>query len=113
MIDIGTPTEHAYARLQALRENLPDKGKVGERLLREMNDALDSLADLGYEVSAFRITDSDLSPRLSSENPRTGKKHYSEERFIDSILMRTKLDGLLLLFQIKASGTKIGFAPSE
>jgi hypothetical protein len=101
----------AYVKLRALRLNLPDKGRVNERIVAEMHESLDLLSTEGFDVAAFRIPDTDLRPVLRSDNPRTGEKHYSEERFVDSILLRTKLDAILMLFDLKVQKQTVGFAP--
>jgi hypothetical protein len=112
VIPMGTETKLAYVKLAALRQHLPNKGRVGHRLVLEVNEAINILARLDYDVSPFLIRDSDLSRVLHSIGQH-GEQNYSSELSADAILVGSRLDALMMLFDTKGSDKKVGSAPPD
>jgi predicted nucleotide-binding protein len=70
------------------------KGLIGERYVQEYHEELNKLEDLGDDISDFRINSSDIHPRVTSVT-MSGERSYSDEKYVDSILMMTRLDCLI------------------
>ena len=104
----------AYAMLQSLRQNVDKLTSVEEIYVNEYHAALDILENTGIDVTQFRIPPSEVQPRLTSwyydgsETPGA----YSKEKYVPKELLLTKLDAVLLYFDITHSEEprKIGFS---
>lgn len=91
----------AYAMLQSLRKNIDlIPSNIEEKYVKEFHSALDRLQTIGIDVTEFRISDSEIKPRLWSKNFDTGEKRYSHEKYVDKPLILTKLDAILGYFEI-------------
>ena len=64
--------------------------------------------ETGVDLSQFRVPNSEIKPRVTSYNPRTGKS-YSQEVYCERAYLFMKIDALLNKFNIEEDGPKIGF----
>lgn len=107
----------AYAILRALRNNIAELTLVEEIYVREYHTALDTLEGIGIDVTQFRIPSSEVQPRVTSISvvysgiPSPPPK-YSKEKYVPKQLMLTKLDAILVYFEITYSEKprRIGFS---
>ncbi len=91
----------AYARLKALRDNLPTSDTYAPRvMLNDFNRALDDLGRAGFDASDFGVTDQDLDDAWGVPS-------------IQSTVLRARLDAVLIFFRINhdtgPTRAKIGF----
>jgi hypothetical protein len=108
----------AYATLSSLRKNISQMTSyrgVEEKYINEFHSVLDRLADIGIDVSEFRIPDSEVTPRVVSSNIFTDEKTFSEEKYVDKAYFLTKMDAILGYFEIITSEKprRIGFRTSQ
>ena len=97
--------KRAYATLQALRNNIDDittDDEVTETYVCQYHAALDVLEGIGIDVVQFRISFSDVQP-----------EKYTKEKYVTKGLFLTKLDTLLMYFNLTHSDEprRIGFTP--
>jgi hypothetical protein len=110
-----TSLAEAYARLQALKSNLPDAHEVDEKYVQEFHLALELLEPIsGYDLSRFRVPLSEVHPQVSGRNYVTGKVYYSGRKVCERSFMMMKVDSVLGFFQIQTAPRKgtIGFKPT-
>ena len=100
----------AYAMLQSLRQNVDKLTLVEEIYVNEYHASLDMLEGIGIDVAQFRISPSEVQHRIIAR--WSGGQRYSEEKYIPKALLLTKLDEVLIYFDIKYSEKprKIGFS---
>ena len=104
----------AYARLKALKSNLPDHVNVEVKYVEEFHSILCLLTQTsGLDLGNFRIPDSELKPQVTSWNYRTGTVDYSDDNYCQRAFLMMKIDGVLTFLEIPSSQPKpkIGFSP--
>jgi len=112
--------KRAYATLRALRNNIDDittYNRVEETYVDQYHAALDMLESIGIDVVQFRISFSDvqhcetISPVSYVGQP--APKEYTEEKYVTKGLLLTKLDTILMYFDLTHSDKprRIGFTP--
>lgn len=97
----------AYATLSSLRNNVSQMtSNVPETYVHEFHSVLNRLEGIGRDVSEYRITDSEIAPRVISistltfrNGPKAGTS-YSKEKYVDKHLILYKLDAILSYFEI-------------
>jgi hypothetical protein len=103
----------AYARLEALRDALPESSSITERYVDEYHAALKHLSDLGEDVAEFSIPDGDLRHMVSSSNAITREQRFTADRRVARPLLLAKLNAVLSYFNMVEGRTAkpIGFKP--
>jgi len=108
----------AFARITALRENLPQTGSVHEKYVREFHEILGVLAEaLGQDFNTFLVRSGELQQRVTSVRRaslrRPAHVHHSRDRFCERGVFLMKIDGLLAFFKMQQLPEKarIGFQP--
>jgi len=102
----------AYSRLSALRQNAPDR-YVDEEHVREYHQALQHLADLGFDVEEFMIPDHWLQHRVTGRRA-DGTPYWNKD--LDATKFLSKLDAVLTYLSIYTTGEEgaarqvVGFA---
>lgn len=102
----------AYAMLSSLRRNIDQMTyNVLETYVHEFHAVLDKLESIGIDVSDFRILDSLVKPRVTSQS-FPGGKTYSEEKYVERSFILTKIDAILGYFEIITAEKprRIGFS---
>jgi len=102
----------AYARLKALKANLPGQYQVHEKYVQEFHSILDRLAEIsGFNLNNFRVASSEVGPVETGGNSMTGEVYYSEDNRCERSVLMMKIDGVLTFFEIGLSSKKseIGF----
>ena len=103
----------AYARLKALKSNLPERSSVELKYVEEFHSILRLLTHTsGLDLSNFRVPDSELKPIVTGGNYITGTVDYSEDSYCQRAFLMMKIDGVLTFFEIQSSQPKpkIGFS---
>ena len=113
--------KRAYATLQALRSNadaITTVYGVEERYVVEYDSALDMLQSIGIDVAQFRISPSEVQPRVEqrltvSYPGEAIAEHTTGKRYVDKGLLLTKLDTVLMYFDLTHSDEprRVGFTP--
>ena len=100
----------AYAMLQSLRQNVDKLTLVEEIYVNEYHASLDILEGIGIDVAQFRISPSEVQHRITAS--WLGGQAHSKEKYILKALLLTKLDEVLIYFDITYSEKprKIGFS---
>jgi len=87
-----------WAKFEAYRSNLPrsfDENEIARH--HEILGMLESAT--GEDLSAFRIPDSEMKPRVVSfsfaAHRRPGQVNMSKKRYCDSKLVQQQIDGIL------------------
>jgi len=112
--------KRAYATLQALQSNINDIATVygvEEKYVSQYHAALNMLEGIGINVEQFRIPPSEvqhretISPVSYPEQP--APEEYTKEKYVTKGLLLTKLDTILMYFDLTHSGKsrRIGFTP--
>ena len=108
----------AYALLSSLRNNIDqpsitEYGSIESSYVEEYHSALKSLEEAGFNVSHFRIPDSEVKPRVLSTSFEG--TNYSEEKYVRKSYFLTKLDAILIYFDLKTSKPPktLGFSPPD
>lgn len=103
----------AYARLRALRDNLPTHYRVKEPYVREYHEALNHLEGLGFDVEEFRVPKDMLARVPIPTNIMTGETKYGEDLKVERTFLLSKLDAVLAYFELvtRKVPTNIGFRP--
>jgi len=97
----------AYARLKALKSNLPDNSGVELKYVQEFHSILRLLTQTsGLDLGNFRVPDSELKPIVTVGN-------YGTVTNCQRAFLMMKIDGVLTFFEIHSSQpkAKIGFGP--
>lgn len=108
----------AYARLQGLKENLPNSPSLPERYVREYHEALDHLSSIGRDIDEFKVRPEDVVPRLAGMS-RSGQPRYTQEKSVDRAILLSKLQAVITYFELSVSDAapeprrSIGFRPPE
>lgn len=108
----------AYSLLSSLRKNI-DQPSINEynsiksSYVQEYHSALDLLVGIGMDVSHFRIPDSEVQPRVTSTS--FSGTTYSEEKYVRKSYFLTKLDAILMYFELQTAKPRrdIGFSPPD
>lgn len=105
------------ARLTALKNNLP-KNLVERKYADEFNSVLTELEkNSGENLNEFKISASEIKPRVTSFNMLSGNRTYSAESYCDREFLLMKIDGVLgyftLLLQPDEIKNQIGFSVEE
>ena len=90
----------SFARLSALKGNLPTGSLVRADYVDEYHHVLEQLEREGVEIAEFRISEDKVQVKMSSGNYGLGKARYSEQRYVQRGLFLSKLDGLLGYFTL-------------
>jgi uncharacterized protein YlxW (UPF0749 family) len=99
----------AYARLSALLEHMPQSYATLEaRYVSDFHAALDDLKQAGFDVASYRIAESNVTPRVASQNMVTGKTVWTEAR-VDRDLMAGRIKAVLGLFEAADGAKKVRF----
>ncbi len=94
----------AYARLKAMKDNLPKSYEVDRKYIVEFHQILDLLQSAsGSDLKNFRISDSEIHPQVSGGNYITGETHYSGLQVCDRNYFAMKVDAVLGYFTIKTA----------
>ena len=106
----------AYARLQAMKDNLPKNYEVDQKYVQEFHQILDTLqAASGSDLKNFRVPQNEIHPQVSGGNYITGEVHYSGKQVCERNYLAMKIDGDLGFFTIKtapaAKKKEFGFKP--
>jgi hypothetical protein len=103
----------ALALLSALRKNvdqpsITEYNSIKDSYVEEYHDALHLLEDTGMNVSHFRIPDSELQPLPDYYA-------YSKVKYVRKSYFLSKLDAILMYFELQTSEPKktIGFSPPD
>jgi len=113
---MSTAVLEAYARLKALRDNLPEY-EVSAPFVTEFHQIVELLERAGqFNLSSFRVPASEVKPIVVSSNYLDGSVDYSKESFCDRHYFLMKVDGVLNMFQVLLTPTSapkpsIGFKP--
>jgi len=94
-----------YALLQSLRVNVASlSSSVPEQYVVEFHSALDRLHSIGFDMADFRIPHTEIQTQA-----------YFKGKYIAKAFLLTKLDAVLLYFQLTTGETprKIGFHPPK
>lgn len=90
----------SYARLKALRQNVPQR-RVDQRYVEEFHAIIDLLeGQSGIDLSNLRIPPAEVRPMVTRFNYRTGERNYSMESFCDYEFFCMKLDAVLTMFEV-------------
>ena len=105
------------ARLTALKNNLP-KNSVERKYADEFNSILVELKqNSGEELDEFKISASEIQPKVMSFNRISGQKTYSSKSYCDREFLLMKIDGILgyftLLLQPDEIKNQMGFHIEE
>jgi hypothetical protein len=88
------------SRLTALKGNLP-KSTVDRKYADEFNSIITELETISSEtLTDFKISASEIRPRIVSSNYITGEKSYSPESYCDRNFLLMKIDGVLGYFTL-------------
>ncbi len=108
----------AYALLSSLRKNIDQPSitefnSIKSSYVEEYHNALNLLEEIGMNVSHFRIPDSELKPQLLSSS--LSGSRYSEEKYVRKSYFLSKLDAILIYFELQTSEPKrtMGFSPPD
>lgn len=106
----------AFAILHALKDNLPLSGSISEKYVRIYHGEIDRLSDLGFkDLDDFKIFDKEIKHQLTSFVPAISgikqqeTKNYSDDKYIEREFFLTKIDSLLMFFQVSSPEIEIGF----
>jgi len=108
------PLTLTYARLEALRSNLPEGLKVEEKYVTEFHGILSLLEKAsGADLTVFRVPGEELKRRITSANPGAGTVGYSDSKFCERSFLMMKVQGVLGFFTLELSSPKpaMGFVP--
>jgi len=91
----------AYARLSALRENIPKGNMVDGLYLREYHEALKHLEELGFDVAEFKVPDRLVRYTFL----------FVGGSMVERALLLSKLDAVLAYFELvtQKAPASIGF----
>jgi hypothetical protein len=94
----------AYARLRALKENMPQYRFVNVFFVQEYHEALKHLEGLGFDVAEFKVPDH----HITRTTILSGRSHV-----VPRSLLLTKLDAVLAYFELvtQKPPVTIGFKP--
>ncbi len=104
----------AYARLEAVRSNLPEGLRVEEKYVTEFHEILSLLEKASdADLTMFRVPEEELRHRVTSANPGAGTVSYSNRKFCERSFLMMKVQGVLSFFTLEMSSPKpaIGFVP--
>lgn len=110
-----------YSRLHSLKANLPENKYISENYVQEYHIIIDDLSKAAtIELSEFKIPPSEIKPsiignkaNITGELSWVQESSYSETRYCERNIILSKMDALLMYFQISNSKEKesIGFKP--
>jgi hypothetical protein len=104
----------AYALISSLRKNIDqpsitENGSIDTSYITTYHNALGLLEKQGFSISDFKIPDSEIKPKVMGFFTLNGSEtRYSKERFVRKSYFLSKLDGILLYFEIQSSEPKKG-----
>lgn len=108
----------AYALLSSLRKNIDqpsitEYNSIKSSYVDEYHNALIKLEEIGIDVSDFRIPDLELQPKFLSAT--SSGSNYSKERYVRKSYFLSKLDAILMYFDLQTSEPKkrMGFSPPK
>lgn len=84
----------AYARLRALKENLPTYRYVEEIYVEQYHEGLHLLKESGFDVTEFSV------PSVHLMHLSMGSGRQSKSQYIDRPLLLSKLDAVLTYFEL-------------
>ena len=84
----------AYGLLQGLRNNVATLSWVEETYVKEYHSVLDMLEEIGTNTTNFRVSDSEVKPRVAVSSPE--RTVYYDERYVPKQLLLAKLDAILV-----------------
>ena len=90
--------------LSSIRENIDNiKGQIEEKYVIGYHVALDRLEAMGLDTAEFRIPGSEIRPKATSLPNSTfqgqrSKPPFSSEKYVDKLLLLTKLDSAIKYF---------------
>lgn len=98
----------AYARLSALKTNLPETYTVEQKYVSEFHSILQVLERVSQcDLGSFRVPPEEVKPRWAGGNTLTGETWYTDEPECERSFLMMKIDGVLTFFSIVASPQKI------
>ena len=90
----------SFVILKSLRDNIKKEDQyTHEKYVEEYHKILDELKNGGHSLERFEISGDELEYLPSSYSPGTGTKYHSY-RSVETQMLLTKLDAVLLFFQI-------------
>lgn len=108
----------AYALISSLRKNvdqpsITEYNSIKSSYVEEYHNALNLLEEIGINVSDFRIPDSELQPTVVVATSRGAK--YSKEKYVRKSYFLSKLDAILVYFDLLTSEPKktMGFTSPD
>lgn len=103
----------AYARLSALKTNLPERYGADQSYIQEFHTVLDILQkESGVDLSASRVPESEIERESSGSNTLSGEVYYTGRMVCTRSYLMMKIDGVLGFFTLASSRTTVGFTPS-
>jgi len=102
-----------YSRLSALKQNLPQNFHIHEKYIKEYHLIVDELSAVSnLNLDEFKIPTSEVKPYVAGYSPSRGTM-YSKENHCEKTYVLSKVDALLMYFQMTTSKEKenIGFKP--
>jgi hypothetical protein len=120
MIDATDSIVRAFARLIALRQNLPEHRLLDESWVREYHGVLDALGALGFRLGEFRVANEHLKTvgvQTHAETQGTPAQYARDAMvLLERSLLFAKLDAVLSYFEFATTATArekfpVGFRP--
>jgi hypothetical protein len=105
--------KRAYARLKALKENLPSTPYIPQAYIEEHHGALDHLEQIGHDIREFRIPQHLIRIIPLGTNPKTGLQEFTNEVQVERSIFLVKLDAVLSYFAKEGDERVIGFRPGR
>lgn len=121
MTDATDSIVRAFARLIALRQNLPEHRLLDESWVREYHSALDALEALGFRLEEFRVANERLKTTRVQTHAETqvgAPAQYARDAMVqlERNHLFAKLDAVLSYFEFATTATArekfpVGFRP--
>ena len=97
-----------YTRLTALKNNLPNTSDVNEKYIKDYHELIDLLRDeTGISLNEFKVPENEIEHSITSVWPalpefgQEAGQTYSDDRYCERPLFLSKIDALLVYFQVK------------
>jgi len=105
--------KRVFARLSALRQNLPKDTHVPIHWAEDYHAALQELENLGIDIKEFRIPSDQFKQIRVGGNYVTGEVRYSRDYYVQRDFFMAKLDAVLVYFELSHGDRQpkiVGFA---
>jgi hypothetical protein len=105
-----TSIKQAYARLLALKDNLPQGLQADGTYVDEFHCVLDVLQrESEQDLSAFRVPVSEMTKQNSGGDYISGKAYYTGRKECPRALLMMRIDGVLGFFAVSDPKTTVEF----